>query len=65
MKEKIKEYAKSKNVKLWQIADVLGLHDTNFSKKLRHPLSEEEEKKIICIIDSIADTQKKGGSIHE
>ena len=37
-------------VKMWQIADQLGIHDTNFSKMLRHELPAEEKARILTII---------------
>lgn len=55
MNNYIREYAKSKGVKLWEIADRLGMHDSNFSKMLRHHLTLEKEKQIIKIIDTIAE----------
>lgn len=54
----IKEYAKLNGVKLWQIADELGMQDSNFSKLLRHPLSSEKENEICAIIDRIAAKRK-------
>lgn len=56
----IKEYAKLNRVKLWQIADELGMQDSNFSKLLRHPLSSEKENEICAIIDQIAAKRKDG-----
>ena len=50
----IKNYARIKDVKLWQIAEKLNLCDSNFSRKLRVELSEEEKKKIKDIIDNLA-----------
>ena len=38
-----------------EIADRLGMHDSNFSKMLRHHLTLEKEKQIIKIIDTIAE----------
>ena len=39
----IRMKAKEKNVKLWEIADGIGMTDSNFSRKLRKELSEEEQ----------------------
>lgn len=50
----IRETAKQKNVKLWQIADALGMNDGNFSRKLRHELPPEETEKILALIDELA-----------
>ena len=49
----IKELAKKSNVRLWQIADKLGLTDITFSKKLRKELSKEEKDKIKSIIEEL------------
>ena len=50
----IKEYAKQKNVKLWQIAQALNINDGNFSRKLRVEFTEEEKEKVKKIIDDLA-----------
>ena len=47
--------AASSGVKLWQIADALGMTDGNFSRKLRKELSEEEREKILSIIQEISE----------
>ena len=41
-------------VKLWWIADKLGIADTGLSKKLRHELPDEEKEKIRAIIAELA-----------
>lgn len=50
----IREYAKAHNVKLWQIANKLGINDGDFSRKLRCELPEETKQKIFKIIDEIS-----------
>lgn len=65
MNKRIRIYAKQKNVKLWEIAEKLGLQDSNFSKKLRHELSKQETDTIIAIIDEIANNNMKGGNNYE
>ena len=50
----LKEYAKNHNVRLWQIANKLGINDGNFSRKLRVELAENEKEKIYKIIDELA-----------
>lgn len=54
MNDKIRKEAKAKGVKLWQIAESLGITDCTFSRKLRHELPEEEQTSIIAIIQEIA-----------
>ncbi len=50
----IRDKAKIMNVKLWRIADALGLNDGNFSRKLRKELPLEEKRKIFFIIEELA-----------
>ena len=50
----IRAYAKLNGVKLWQVADRLGITDGNLSRKLRHELSDDERQKMVNIIDEIA-----------
>ena len=50
----VRQIAKSKNVKLWQIADELGITDFVLSKKLRYELSEEEKASIFAIIEKLS-----------
>ncbi len=46
----IKTEAMNAGVKLWQIADKLGITDSSLSRKLRKELSPEEKAKIRAII---------------
>lgn len=52
--EKIRKMAVEKGVRLWQIAEKLGINDGNFSRKLRTELSDAETARIIDIINRIA-----------
>lgn len=55
MKNKdIRQAAKSAGVCLWQIAEVVGLNDGNFSRKLRHELPDDEKQRILEIIDLLS-----------
>jgi len=42
--------AKAAGVKLWQIADKMGIQDTRLSKLLRKELPEEKQAQIMQII---------------
>lgn len=53
--QRIREAAKSAGVKLWQIADAVGINDSNFSRKLRHELPEDEQRRILEIIKQISE----------
>ena len=50
----IRESTTKKKVRLWQIAQELGINDGNFSRKLRNELSEDTKKRIYKIIDELA-----------
>ena len=50
----IRSVAAGSGVKLWQIADALGIADCNFSRKLRKELSPEEKKRIFAIIKRLS-----------
>ncbi len=52
----VREYAKKRNVKLWQIAAELNINDGNFSRKLRYELLEETKQQIYKIIDELAES---------
>lgn len=56
----VKLIAAGKGVKLWQIADRLGIADCSFSRKLRKELPQEEKEHILQIIAQIAE----GGETH-
>ena len=50
---KIREKAKNSGVRLWQIADALGIQESMFSKRLRNELPEDEQERILAIIDQL------------
>lgn len=50
----IRSEAKRKGVKLWQIAERIGMNDGNFSRKLRKELPQEEKEKILTVIEKLA-----------
>ena len=45
----IRKQAKNKGVRLWEIAEMLGITDSTFSKKLRRELPQEEQDIILAI----------------
>ena len=50
----IKRTAAGAGVKLWQIAEALGIADCSFSRKLRRELPQEEKDRIISIIRELS-----------
>ena len=55
----IREKIKSCNVKKWEVAAVIGVTDTTFSKWLRFELPEEKKKLVLKAIDTIV-AERKG-----
>ncbi len=56
--QEIRIKAKENGVRLWQIAEKLGVCDMTLTRKLRHELPEDEKTKILAIIDSISESRK-------
>lgn len=50
----IKRTAAGAGVKLWQIADKLGIADCSLSRKLRKELPQEEKARIFSIIRELS-----------
>lgn len=50
----IREKAKKLGIRLWQIADKLGISEPTMTRKLRHELADGEKQKILNIIDELA-----------
>lgn len=50
----VRNYAKSKNVYLYQIAELLKVSESTFIKKLRKELDDETKESLFKIIDMIA-----------
>ncbi len=55
--EDIKQYARQKKVKLWQVAMALDMQDSGFSRKLRVELPGDKKAEIMAIIDKLAADQ--------
>lgn len=52
--QEIRQAATVSGVRLWQIAERLGIADCNFSRKLRHELSPEERDRVLNIIQELS-----------
>ena len=50
----IRRMAAGAGVKLWQIADELGIADCSLSRKLRKELNQEEKERIFAIIQRLS-----------
>ena len=56
----IRNQAKTLGIHLWQVADKLGMQDSNFSRMLRKELPEKEKAHILKVI-----VQLKAEAEHE
>lgn len=52
--QEIRQTALRKGVRMWQIAEALGVHANTFSRRLRMELPQEEQEKILSIIDDLS-----------
>lgn len=41
-------------IRLWQVAEALGMNESAFSRKLRKELPQEEKEKILAVIQKLA-----------
>ncbi len=51
----IRQNAETSRVKLWEIAEVLGITDSTLSRKLRKELPDDEQERILAIIERLKD----------
>ena len=49
----IRDAATAAGVRLWQVADALGLADGTLSRRMRHELPQSEKEKILDIIRAL------------
>ena len=50
----VKQYARQRGIKLWEIAERVGIAPEIMSKRLRHEFSPEERQKVLEVIDELA-----------
>ena len=50
----IRQTATESSVRLWRIANALGITDSSFSRKLRKELPQEEKAEIFSIIQRLS-----------
>lgn len=54
----VRRTAAGNGVRLWQIADALGISDCSLSRKLRKELSAEEKVAVFAIIRNLSQEVK-------
>ncbi len=58
MNTDIKQAAKAAGVRLWQIADKIGIADSSFSRRLRYELPNDKKQEIFAIITKLQKEQQ-------
>ena len=53
----VRELILSNGIRLWKVADVLGVTDNYFSRRLRKPFSESEVAKVKAAIEQVKNTE--------
>ena len=53
--QSIRNYAQKHGVKLWEIAEAIGMTDSTFSRKLRLELPSDQQDHICRVIEQIAE----------
>jgi DNA-binding LacI/PurR family transcriptional regulator len=61
----IRREAEKARIRLFEIADRLGITDSTFSRKLRKELSAEEKQRIRAIIAELKNTGGEPNAAHE
>ena len=54
MGEDIRNAAGVYGIRLWQVAEAIGMNESAFSRKLRKELPQEEKEKILAVIEKLA-----------
>lgn len=57
MNDEIRKAAKIANVRLWQVAEEIGISDFTLSRRLRHELPQKEKVEMLKAIQSVAARQ--------
>lgn len=55
----VKQLIVSAGVKCWQVAELWGVNDGNFSRRLRKPFDDSEVKKLKAIIKQLSAQKEK------
>lgn len=51
--KEIRNAAGGHGLKLWQVAEAIGMNESAFSRKMRKELPQAEKEKILSVIDQM------------
>ena len=60
--DELRKYTRKCGVKHYELAEALNIHETMLSKMLRHELEEDLLKKLLRLVDMIAENKKKSNN---
>lgn len=58
--EAIREKAKESGVRLWEVAECIGIADSTFCRQMRRELPEAQQQLILHAIDELARRNANG-----
>lgn len=53
--QEIRNAVKVAGIKMWQLADEVGIADTTLCRRLRHELREDEKKQLLAAIHRLSE----------
>ena len=57
--KEIRNAAGGHGLKLWEVAEAIGMNESAFSRKMRRELPEEEKNKILSVITRLAQEKQE------
>lgn len=57
----IRTRAKEKGVRLWELAEIMGISEPTITRRLRRELPAEQQEEMLALIDEIAAEKKNAG----
>ena len=57
--KEIRNAAGGFGLKLWQVAEAIGMNESAFSRKLRRELPQEEKQRILAAIDRLVQEKRE------
>ena len=52
--KEIRRAAAMSGLRLWQVAEAIGMNDSAFSRRLRRELSPEDKERVLAAIEELA-----------
>ena len=59
--KEIRRAAAMSGLRLWQVAEAIGMNDSAFSRKLRRELSPKDKERVLAAIEKLAREADENG----